>query len=309
MTSDQLQRAILALDENELKNWMTDLSPAPSPVWTNLRGETGQVYQRYMNIDHIHGQVINMWVHGAPHWVRSTDDWTAAHEGGDHTNYDTPPPWNPTLQDVEDLITEETELDPFDGRPLDGYYRDWVAGTLVKILQYRGRYNVDLNSPLLGEHLTYLNSLCNEFESPIIHTDLPYDISHIYTVYGTGRTTRTARAPASHPGDARIGEGEDEDAFDYDSEEDAEYPMEPLSPETIRIINRNLDAEFLAEADAITHSITTEAAERRLQETETHNSLCSEGVNILDRIMDTDTRELKEGDYLTLMNLFRDLHT
>jgi hypothetical protein len=88
--------------------------------------------------------------------------------------------------------------------------------------------------------------------------------------------------------------------------------MEPLSPETLRIINRNLDAEFLAEADAITHSITTEAAEtvsRRLQETETHNSLCSEGVNILDRIMDTDTRELNEGDYLKLMNLFRDFHT
>ena len=34
-----------------------------------------------------------------------------------------------------------------------------------------------------------------------------------------------------------------------------------------------------------------------------------EGVNILDRIMDTDTRELNEGDYLKLMNLFRDLHT
>jgi hypothetical protein len=37
-----------------------------------------------------------------------------------------------------------------------------------------------------------------------------------------------------------------------------------------------------------------------------------EGVTILDRIMDTmdtNTRELNEGDYLKLMNLFRDLHT
>jgi len=268
----------LALDELALKDWMTDLSEAPPPP-----GPRYALYSRYMNIDYIHCAAIYMWVGNSVNRP--------------HTDFDAPPPWNPTLQDVEYIITSAART------------RVSMNGKLIQILQYRGRYNVDLNSPLLGEHLTYLNSLCNEFESPIIHTDLPYDISHIYTVYGTGRTTRTARAPASHPGDARIGEGEDEDAFDYDSEEDAEYPMEPLSPETIRIINRNLDAEFLAEADAITHSITTEAAERRLQETETHNSLCSEGVNILDRIMDTDTRELKEGDYLTLMNLFRDLHT
>ena len=278
-----MEERLLAIDENELKNWMTDLSPAPSPDWATLRGETSLVYQGYTNIDHIHEQVVNMWVHGAPHWGWYRDDWAAAHEGGDHTNYDTPPPWNPTLQDVEDLITEETELDPFYGRPLDGYYRDWEDGTLVKILQYRGRYNVDLNSPFLREHITYLQELCNEFK----------------VLYDRVEVTDTD-------------EGEDEDAFDYDSEEDAEYPMEPLSPETLRIINRNLDAEFLAEADAITDSITTEAAEaaeRRLQETETHNSLCSEGVNILDGIMDTDTRELNEGDYLKLMNLFRDLHT
>jgi hypothetical protein len=284
MTSGQLQRAILALDENELKDWMTDLSPAPPHPWSQ--------YHRYMNIDHIHLQAVNMWVHGAPHWLGSSV-WTAAHEGGDHTHFTIPPPWNPTLKDVEDLITEETELDPFYGRPLDGYYRDWVGGTLVKILQYRGRFNVDIYSPLLGEHLTYLNSLCNEFE----------------VLYGRVEVTDTDEGEDEGE-DA--GEGEGEDAFDLDSEEDAEYPMEPLSPETLRIINRNLDAEFLAEADAITHSITTDAAEtvsRRLQETETQNSLCSEGVNILDRIMDTDTRELNEGDYLKLMNLFRDLHT
>jgi len=273
MTSDQLQRAILALDENELKNWMTDLSPAPSPVWTNLRGETGQVYQRYMNIDHIHGQVINMWVHGAPHWVRSTDDWTAAHEGGDHTNYDTPPPWNPTLQDVEDLITEETELDPFDGRPLDGYYRDWVAGTLVKILQYRGRYNVDLNSPLLGEHIDYINSLCNEFER-----QLQSGVEFLRPQFLLDTDWY----------DPHEDEGEDEDE-DEDEGEGEEALIEPAESPYTEEEWRDLNV-----------SVST---------SETTNNLCSEGVNILDRIMDTDTRVLNEGDYLTLMNLFRDLHT
>ena len=269
MTSDQLQRAILALDENELKNWMTDLSPAPSPVWTHETGETVQVYQRYMNIDHIHGQVINMWVHGAPHWVGSSV-WTAAHEGGDHTHYDTPPPWNPTLQDVEDLITEETELDPFYGRPLDGYYRDWEDGTLVKILQYRGRYNVDLNSPLLGEHIDYINSLCNEFERQLQSGVEFHSASSHFQL------------------DTDEGEDEDEDEGEGEDEDEGaliEPAESPYTEEEWRDLNVSVSTS------------------------ETTNNLCSEGVNILDRIMDTDTRELKEGDYLTLMNLFRDLHT
>ena len=253
----------LALDELALKDWMTDLSEAPSILEAH--------YQRYMHIDYIHLQSVYMWVHGP---------WTPAMgrlwPGAPHnTPGDDPPPWYPTLQDVEDIITLGVSR-----RGLS------MNGKIIQILQYRGRYNVDLNSPLQREHITYLQELCNEFK----------------VLYDRVEVTDTD-------------EGEDEDAFDYDSEEDAEYPMEPLSPETLRIINRNLDAEFLAEADAITHSITTDAAEsvsRRLQETETHNSLCSEGVNILDRIMDTmdtDTRELNEGDYLKLMNLFRDLHT
>ena len=247
----------LALDELALKDWMTDLSGAPSILEAH--------YQRYMHIDYIHLQSVYMWVHGP----MSMYQWPGAPH---NTPGDDPPPWNPTLQDVEDIITFSASR-----RGLS------MNGKLIQILQYRGRYNVDLNSPFLREHITYLQELCNEFE----------------VLYDRVEVTDTD-------------EGEDEDAFDYDSEEDAEYPMEPLSPETLRIINRNLDAEFLAEADAITHSITTEAAEsvsRRLQDTETHNSLCSEGVNILDRIMDTDTRELNEGDYLKLMNLFRDLHT
>ena len=246
----------LALDELALKDWMTDLSGAPSILEAH--------YQRYMHIDYIHLQSVYMWIHGP----MSMYQWPGAPHGTVHMLEDVPPPWNPTLQDVEDIITFSASR-----RGLS------MNGKLIQILQYRGRYNVDLNSPFLREHITYLQELCNEFK----------------VLYDRVEVTDT-----------------DEDAFDLDSEEDAEYPMEPLSPETLRIINRNLDAEFLAEADAITHSITTEAAEsvsRRLQDTETHNSLCSEGVNILDRIMDTDTRELNEGDYLKLMNLFRDLHT
>ena len=255
----------LALDELALKDWMTDLSEAPSILEVH--------YQRYMNIDYIHLQSVYMWVHGP--MSNSGYQWPGAPH---NTPGDDPPPWYPTLQDVEDIITSAPHI-----------RGSSMNGKLIQILQYRGRYNVDLNSPLLREHITYLQELCNEFKEWL------QSIQVIDRVEVTDTD-----------------EGEDEDAFDYDSEEDAEYPMEPLSPETLRIINRNLDAEFLAEADAITHSITTEAAEtvsRRLQETETHNSLCSEGVNILDRIMDTDTRELNEGDYLKLMNLFRDLHT
>ena len=254
-----------ALDELALKDWMTDLSEAPSILEVH--------YQRYMNIDYIHLQSVYMWIHGPMGMFQ----WPGAPHGTVHMLEDVPPPWNPTLQDVEDIITFSASR-----RGLS------MNGKLIQILQYRGRYNVDLTSPFLREHITYLQELCNEFK----------------VLYDRVEVTDT---------DEGEDEGEDEDAFDYDLyEDDAEYPMEPLSPETLRIVNRNLDAEFLAEADAITHSITTEAAEtvtRRLQETEIHNSLCSEGVNILDRIMDTDTRELNEGDYLKLMNLFRDLHT
>ena len=272
-----MEERLLAIDENELKNWMTDLSPAPSPDWATLRGETSQVYQGYTNIDHIHEQVVNMWVHGAPHWGWYRDDWAAAHEGGDHTNYDTPPPWNPTLQDVEDLITEETELDPFYGRPLDGYYRDWEDGTLVKILQYRGRYNVDLNSPLLGEHITYIYSLCNEFERQL----------------QSGVVFRSASSHFQLDTDEDEDENEDEDEGEGEDEDDGEgeealiEPAEsPYTEEEWRVLNVSVSTCFA-----------------------TINNLCMEGVNILDRIMDTDTRELNEGDYLKLMNLFRDLHT
>ena len=268
-----MEERLLAIDENELKNWMTDLSPAPSPAWATLRGETSQVYQGYTNIDHIHEQVVNMWVHGAPHWGWYRDDWAAAHEGGDHTNYDTPPPWNPTLQDVEDLITEETELDPFYGRPLDGYYRDWEDGTLVKILQYRGRYNVDLNSPLLGEHITYIYSLCNEFERQL-------------------QSGVEFRSASSH---FQLDTDEDE------GEDDLIEPAE--SPYT---------EEEWRQIDASSNLVRNPPHNVSVSTSETTNNLCMEGVTILDRIMDTmdtDTRELNEGDYLTLMNLFRDLHT
>ena len=266
-----MEERLLAIDENELKNWMTDLSPAPSPAWATLRGETSQVYQGYTNIDHIHEQVVNMWVHGAPHWGWYRDDWAAAHEGGDHTNYDTPPPWNPTLQDVEDLITEETELDPFYGRPLDGYYHDWVVGTLVKILQYRGRFNVDIYSPLLGEHINYINSLCNEFERQL-------------------QSGVVFRSASSH--------------FQLDTDEDEDDLIEPAeSPYT---------EEEWRQIDASRNLVRNPPHNVSVSTSETTNNLCMEGVNILDRIMDTmdtDTRELNEGDYLTLMNLFRDLHT
>jgi len=267
MTTDQLHRAILALDENELKDWMTDLSPAP-------------MYEGYRNIDHIHLQLNRMWVHGAPHWVGSSV-WTAAHEGGDHTNYDTPPPWNPTLQDVEDLITEETEHDPFYGRPLDGYYRDWEDGTLVKILQYRGRYNVDLNSPLLGEHIDYINSLCNEFERQL----------------QSGVVFRSASSHFQLDTDEDEDEGEDEDE---DEGEDAEVLIEPAETPYTEEEWRLIDHRPLVRNPPHNVSVST---------SETTNNLCREGLNILDRIMETDTRELNEGDYLKLMNLFRDLHT
>jgi len=280
-----MEERLLAIDENELKNWMTDLSPAPSPAWATLRGETSLVYQGYMNIDHIHEQVVNMWVHGAPHWGWYRDDWAAAHEGGDHTNYDTPPPWNPTLQDVEDLITEETELDPFYGRPLDGYYRDWEDGTLVKILQYRGRYNVDLNSPLLGEHITYIYSLCNEFERQL----------------QSGVVFRSASSHFQLDTDEDEDEDEGEDEDENEDEDDLIEPAE--SPYT---------EEEWRQIDASSNLVRNPPHNVSVSTSETTNNLCSEGVNILDRIMDTmdtDTRELNEGDYLTLMNLFRDLHT
>jgi hypothetical protein len=247
----------LAHDELELKNWMT------TPWHTHLSG-----LQRFTNIDYIHGQVDHVWVHGPR--VVTQYPWP----GAPHTDYEAPPPWYPTLQDVEDIITGNESVS--------------MNGKLIQILQYRGRYNVDLNSPLLGEHISYIYSLCNEFESPIIHD---------------------------------TGFGEDEGVFDLYSEEDAEYPMEPHSPETLRIINLNLDEGFQGEeVDAITDSITSEPPVLTRVDVlegvvavrvagETRNSLCSEGVNILDRIMDTDTRKLNEGDYLKLMNLFRDLHT
>ena len=286
-----MEERLLAIDENELKNWMTDLSPAPSPAWATLRGETSQVYQGYMNIDHIHEQVVNMWVHGAPHWGWYRDDWAAAHEGGDHTNYDTPPPWNPTLQDVEDLITEETELDPFYGRPLDGYYRDWEDGTLVKILQYRGRYNVDLNSPLLGEHIDYINSLCNEFER-----QLQSGVEFLRPWHSVGDEDEDEvvfRSASSH---FQLDTDEDED--EGEGEDDLIEPAE--SPYT---------EEEWRQIDASSNLVRNPPHNVSVSTSETTNNLCREGLNILDRIMETDTRELNEGDYLKLMNLFRDLHT
>ena len=249
----------LALDELALKDWMMDL-PGPHPT---LRPTQGQLTHRGMNIDYIQQQAVNAWV-----W----EDINASEPLGvyPYTDYEVPPPWNPTLQDVEDLITaDEGHITPDECVSM--------AGKLIQIIQYRGRYNVDLNSPLLGEHLTYLNSLCNECE------DL-YD-----------RVTDT--------------DEDDDDDFDDDFDE---YTVEPMSPETLRIINRSLDEEFMAESDATTHDIITGAARivtSRLQEWAAHNTLCSEGVYILDTIMDTDDRVLNEGDYLTLMNLFRDLHT
>ena len=248
----------LALDELALKDWMTDLSEAPSILEAH--------YQRYMHIDYIHLQSVYMWIHGP----MSMFQWPGAPHGTVHMLEDVPPPWNPTLQDVEDLITEETELDPFYGRPLDGYYRDWEDGTLVKILQYRGRYNVDLNSPLLGEHITYIYSLCNEFERQL-------------------QSGVVFRCASSH--------------FQLDTDEDEDDLIEPAESPYTEEEWRQIDHRPLVRNPPHNVSVST---------SETTNNLCSEGVTILDRIMDTmdtDTRELNEGDYLTLMNLFRDLHT
>ena len=230
----------LALDELALKDWMTDLSEAPSILEAH--------YQRYMHIDYIHLQSVYMWIHGP----MSMYQWPGAPHGTVHMLEDVPPPWNPTLQDVEDIITLGVSR-----RGLS------MNGKIIQILQYRGRYNVDLNSPLLGEHITYIYSLCNEFERQL-------------------QSGVVFRSASSH---FQLDTDEDED--EDDGEDDLIEPAEsPYTEEEWRVLNVSVSTCF-----------------------PTINNLCSEGVNILDRIMDTDTRELNEGDYLKLMNLFRDLHT
>ena len=224
-----------ALDELILKNWMTDSPSTAVLTW---------YYEGYMNIDYIHQQFVKSWLWNYP---SNTSDVVL----GPHTDFDTPPPWNPTLRDIENRLMEDN-----------------MDGKLIQVLQYRGEFSIEhLDLPLLPQHIVYIQSLCNEFEA----------------LHGRVEVTDTY-------------EGDAETAFDVDSDVDTQSPLEPMSPETIRIIN----LQPLTVRDIIDHGDSSDT---------NYNTLCSDGVHILDRIMDTATRQLKEGDYLQLCNLFRDLHT
>ena len=199
---------------------------------------------------------------------------------GPHTDFENTPPWNPTLLDVENTLVQ-----------------DGMGGKLIQILKYKGGcIHLDLEDlsmqPLYTSHIDFVKRLCDEFE------DLREEVANELDAL-------------------------DDEAFDYDSEEDADYPMEPLSPETQRIVNLELDAAaarsqaLFSDGSPYTEEewrilnldVSASTSELSASTSETTNNLCNEGVQILDRIMNSDTRVLNEGDYLKLCNLFRDLHT
>ena len=73
----------VAMEEFELREWIKQIAPGTSE----------------MNIHVIHLEMINMWVRGPMNRLQS--GWPAIW----HTTA-CPPPWKPTLQDIEDNIDE-----------------------------------------------------------------------------------------------------------------------------------------------------------------------------------------------------------
>ena len=173
-------------------------------------------------------------------------------------DFNVPPPWNPKLKDVYMEWTQPEKLIEILNMSEYVLNRDLVE------LPGRNKIVESLDEPLEAWHITWVKALCDEAEG------------------------------YAEPDDSTDGSDEDSE-WEYD--EDAAYPMQPVNEENEEVINRiaNLEPRQLFQDE-----------QEELEKYKNRQELSRKGLGIVEKIM--EEQKLCEGDYIEMCNIFKELY-
>ena len=107
----------------------------------------------FSRIEYIHTQMCEQWA--SPYGRDNSDDWT---DDNSWQDYNSPPPWNPKLKDINMSWTQPEKLIEILNMSEYVLNRDLVE------LPERNKIVESLDEPLEAWHITWVKALCVEAE-------------------------------------------------------------------------------------------------------------------------------------------------
>tara|TARA_B000000557_G_C20724721_1_gene421667 strand:- start:3 stop:707 length:705 start_codon:yes stop_codon:yes gene_type:complete len=150
----------------------------------------------FSRIEYIHTQMCEQWT--SPYGRDNSDDWTA--RDSSWQDYNSPPPWNPKLKDINMDWTQPEKLIEILNMSEYVLNRDLVE------LPCRDKIVESLEEPLEAWHIAWVKTLCDEAEGYADHDDT---------------------------------DSEEENDAEFEFDEDGAYPMMDSEEEVVRILQRN----------------------------------------------------------------------
>ena len=150
----------------------------------------------FSRIEYIHTQMCEQWT--SPYGRDNSDDWTA--RDSSWQDYNSPPPWNPKLKDINMDWTQPEKLIEILNMSEYVLNRDLVE------LPCRDKIVESLEEPLEAWHIAWVKTLCDEAEG------------------------------YADPDDT---DSEEENDAEFEFDEDGAYPMMDSEEEVVRILQRN----------------------------------------------------------------------
>jgi len=198
-------------------------------------------------IEYIHTQMCEKWS-----TRDNSDDWT---DDNSWQDYNSPPPWNPKLKDIDMSWTQPEKLIEILNMSEYVLNRDLIE------LPERNKIVESLEEPLEAWHITWVKALCVEAEG------------------------------YAEPDDT------DDEESEWEYDEDAHYPMQPVNEENTEGLQRilNLQPRQLFQDE-----------QEELEQQKHRQELSRKGFSILEKIM--EEQKLDEGDYIEMCNIFKELY-
>ena len=194
----------------------------------------------YSRIEYIHTQMCEQW--SSPYGRDNSDDWTA--RDSSWQDYNSPPPWNPKLKDINMRWTQPEKLIEILNMSEYVLNRDLVE------LPERNKIVESLEEPLEAWHITWVKALCVEAEGYAEPDDTDDEWEY--------------DEDAAYPMQAAVNEGENTEAiqrilnlqprqlFHEEQEELEKYKhRQELSRKGLGIVEKIMEEQTLCEWDYI----------------------------------------------------------
>ena len=204
----------------------------------------------FSRIEYIHTQMCEQWA--SPYGRDNSENWTADSNWQD---YNSPPPWNPKLKDINmDWSQPEKLIEVLN-------MSEYVLNRDLVELPERNKIVESLDEPLEAWHITWVKALCVEAEG------------------------------YAEPDDT------DDEESEWDYDENASYPIQPVNEENEEVINRiaNLEPRQLFQDE-----------QEELEKYKNRQELSRKGLNIIEKVM--EEQKLCEGEYIEMCNIFKELY-